>query len=107
MRLLRPGAPADSGEANERVQAASPTIERIPDGQNGHEKDWVRACKGGKPACSNFEYSGPLSEMVLLGNLAVRFPDQRLLWDGPNMKVTNDDDADAYIRRKYRAGWTL
>jgi len=85
----------------------APTIERIPDGQNGHEKDWVRACKGGKPASSNFEYSGPLSEMVLLGNLAVRFPEQRLLWDGPNMKVTNDDDADAYVRRKYRAGWTL
>jgi predicted dehydrogenase len=82
-------------------------IERIPDGQEGHEKDWVRACKGGKPACSNFEYSGPLSEMVLLGNLAVRNPDARLLWDGPNLKVTNDREADAYVRRNFRQGWTL
>lgn len=88
----------------------APTIDRIPGGQDGHELDWVRACKegkGGKPASSNFDYSGPLSEMVLLGNLAVRYPDQRLLWDGPNMKVTNDEDADAYVRRKYRAGWSL
>jgi predicted dehydrogenase len=88
-------------------QPPSPSIERIPDGQQGHEKDWVRACKGGQPACSNFDYSGPLSEMVLLGNLAVRFPNQRLLWDGPGMKITNDDDADAYVRRRYREGWTL
>jgi hypothetical protein len=83
------------------------TLERIPGGQDGHEKDWVRACKGGKPACSNFEYSGPLSEMVLLGNLAVRNPDVRLLWDGPNLKVTNDNEADAYVRRTFRQGWTL
>ena len=50
------------------------TIPRIPKGLDGHEKDWVRACKGGVPASSNFDYSGPLSEMVLMGNLAVRFP---------------------------------
>lgn len=85
----------------------TPTIPRIPDGQNGHEKNWARACKGGPPASSSFEYSGPMSEVVLLGNLAVRFPDQRLLWDGANMKITNDDDANAYVRRKYRDGWSL
>jgi predicted dehydrogenase len=51
-------------------------IERIPNGDAGHEQDWVRACKGGKPASSNFDYSGPLSETVLMGNLAVRFPNQ-------------------------------
>ena len=50
------------------------TLERIPEGSDGHEQDWIRACKGGKPASSNFEYSGPLSETVLMGNLAVRFP---------------------------------
>ena len=85
----------------------APTIERIVGGQDGHEKDWVRACKGGKPACSNFDYSGPLSEMVLMGNLAVRFPERRLLWDGEKMEVTNDPIANAYVRRTYRAGWTL
>jgi predicted dehydrogenase len=83
------------------------TIDRIPDGMEGHEKDWVRACKSGKPASSNFDYSGPLSEMVLMGNLAVRFPNKRLLWDGPNMQVTNDAGANGYVRREYRQGWTL
>jgi predicted dehydrogenase len=83
------------------------TIERIPGGLGGHERDWVRACKGGPPASSNFEYSGPLSEMVLMGNLAVRYPGRRLLWDGEKMAVTNDAEANAYVRRQYRAGWTL
>jgi predicted dehydrogenase len=83
------------------------TIERIPGGMDGHEKDWVRACKGGKPASSNFDYSGPLSEMVLMGNLAVRYPNQQLLWDGENMQVKNHKEANTYVRRKYREGWAL
>jgi predicted dehydrogenase len=83
------------------------TLDRVPDGENGHEQDWIRACKGGKPASSNFDYSGPLSEMVLMGNLAVRFPNRMLLWDGEAMKVTNDAEADAYVRRQYREGWAL
>jgi hypothetical protein len=83
------------------------TIERIPGGMDGHEKDWIRACKGGPAASSNFDYSGPLSEMVLMGNLAVRFPGRRLLWDGQKMEVTNDPDAQSYVRRVYRDGWKL
>ena len=83
------------------------SIDRIPEGISGHEQDWVRACKGGKPASSNFDYSGPLSEMVLMGNLAVRYPGRRLLWDGPNMKVTNDEEANAYVNPPYREGWSL
>jgi len=83
------------------------TLERIPEGTGGHEQDWIRACKGGKPASSNFEYSGPLSETVLMGNLAVRFPDRQLLWNGEAMEVTNDKDANAYVRREYREGWHL
>ena len=62
---------------------------------------------GGPAASSNFDYSGPLSEMVLMGNLAVRFPDRKLLWDGEKMMVTNDTDANAYVKRQYRAGWVL
>ena len=84
-----------------------PTLERVESGSEGHEQDWVRACKDGKPASSNFDHSGPLSEMVLMGNLAVRFPNKRLLWDGENMRVTNDEQANAYVRREYREGWTL
>jgi predicted dehydrogenase len=83
------------------------TIERIPEGKDGHEKDWIRACKTGKPASSNFDYSGPLSEAVLMGNLAVRFPDRELLWNGQAMEVTNDADANAYVKREYREGWHL
>ncbi len=89
------------------VPPPSETIDRIPKAVDGHEKDWIRACKGGKPASSNFDYAGPLSETVLMGNLAVRFPDRRLLWDGEKMEVTNDKDANAFVRRQYRDGWTL
>ena len=85
----------------------SPFIARIPNGMDGHEQDWIRACKGGKAASSNFDYSGPLSEMVLMGNLAVRFPNRRLLWDGLKMEVTNDAEANAYVKRQYREGWSL
>jgi len=83
------------------------TIPRVPGGEGGHEKDWIRACKDGKPASSNFDYSGPMSEMVLMGNLAVRFPQQRLLWDGEKMQVTNNQEADAFVRTPYREGWSL
>lgn len=83
------------------------TLERIPGGEAGHEKNWLQAIKENKPAISNFDYAGPFAEMVLLGNLAVRFPERRLLWDGPNMKVTNDAEAQAFVKRPYREGWTL
>ena len=83
------------------------TLERIPQGEGGHEQDWIRSCKDGKHASSHFDYSGPLSEMVLMGNLAVRFPNRQLLWDGEKMAVTNDPEANAYVRRQYREGWSL
>jgi hypothetical protein len=83
------------------------TLERIPEGKDGHEQDWIRAIKTGKPASSSFDYSGPLSETVLMGNLAIRFPDRQLLWDGEKMEVTNDADANAYVKRQYREGWQV
>ncbi len=85
----------------------SRVLARIPEGQDGHERDWVRACKSNEPASSNFDYSGPLSETVLMGNLAVRYPNRLLLWDGAKMEVTNDKEANAYVRREYRKGWAL
>lgn len=81
------------------------TIPRIAEGK--HEQDWINACKGGPAACSNFEYSGPLTEVVLLGSVAVRMPGKTLEWDGPNMKITNIPEANELIGRKYRDGWTL
>jgi predicted dehydrogenase len=85
----------------------APSIPRVEGGEGGHEKDWLRAIKEGGNASSNFDYSGPLSEMVLMGNLAVRFPDRRLLWDGEKMQVTNDTAANEFVRRTYRQGWSL
>ncbi len=83
------------------------TLERVPNGESGHEKDWLRSCKDGKPASSNFENSSLLSETALMGNLAVRFPNRKLMWDGEKMEVTNDANANAYVRRQYRQGWSL
>jgi predicted dehydrogenase len=82
------------------------TIPRIKDGENGHEQNWIDACKGGPAACSNFEYAGPLTEAVLLGNVAIR-TGKRIEWDGPNMKITNIPEANEFLGRKYREGWTL
>ncbi|MHC4153914.1 MAG: Gfo/Idh/MocA family protein [Planctomycetota bacterium] len=82
-------------------------LPRIEGDVGGHEKNWVRACKGGEPACSNFDHAGFLTEAVLMGNLAIRNPGERLNWDGPNMTVTNVAKANEYVRRQYREGWTL
>jgi predicted dehydrogenase len=82
-------------------------LETIPGGLEGHEKDWLRSCKGGKRSSANFDYAGPLTEMVLMGNLAVRHPNRKLLWDGDRMEVTNDRAANSYVRRQYRQGWSL
>jgi predicted dehydrogenase len=79
----------------------------------GHYKEWVEACKGGQPGGSNFDWAGPLTEVVLLGNIALRpelrdqLTTQTLLWDGPNLRFTNSDTANKFIRREYRKGWTL
>ncbi|MFB0525492.1 MAG: Gfo/Idh/MocA family protein [Phycisphaerae bacterium] len=73
----------------------------------GHHQDWILACKGGKPASSNFNYGGPLTEMVLLGVLAVRNQNRKLIWDVKNMRITNDQEANKYVNPPYRKGWTL
>lgn len=78
----------------------------LPRVKGSHEQNWVDACKGGNAACSHFDYSGPLTEVVLLGNLAIRSEGQ-LLWDGPNMRVTNNEDANQFVQRQYRQGWKL
>ncbi len=80
------------------------TIRRVKDAwKGGHEMDWVRACKESPDnrllPSSNFDYAGPLTEMVVMGNLAIRLQDlkRKLLWDGENMRVTNIN-ADDQIR---------
>jgi hypothetical protein len=78
----------------------------MPRVEGSHEQDWVRACKAGRRAGADFEYSALLTEICLLGNVAKRV-DARIEWDGPNMKVTNLPEAQTYIRPPYREGWTL
>ena len=79
----------------------------------GHYEEWLAACKGDAPAGSNFDWAGPLTEAVLLGNVALRsqlredLTLMKLLWDGPSLKFSNSEAANKFLRREYRAGWTL
>jgi len=72
----------------------------------GHHQEWINACKGGEPAMSNFNYAGPLTEFVLLGNVAIR-TQKKLEWDAENLKAKNCPEADQYLKREYRKGWSL
>jgi predicted dehydrogenase len=83
-------------------QPPKPTLPRSP----GHHAEWIRACKGGPAAMSNFDYAGPFTEVVLLGNVAIRVG-QRINWDSENLRARELPAADPYIRRQYRKGWTL
>jgi hypothetical protein len=104
------------------------TIKRVPGGAEGHYAQWVEACLAGygnMEVSSPFEIAGPLTETILMGNLAIRSydireprkdkPDQfdypgrniKLVWDGKNMKVTNFDAANQFVKRDYREGWKL
>ncbi len=79
----------------------------LPRIEGNHEQNWAASCKGGEPACSNFDYSGPLTETVVMGNLAIKYPNRKLEWDGGNMMVTNFPEANEYVNMHYREGWVL
>ncbi len=91
------------------------TIERVPGQANGHYGQWVEACLAGhgkKQVSSPFEVAGPLTEALLMANLAVRGNELRgghikMLWDNQNMKITNFDDVNRYVKREYRQGWSI
>ncbi len=72
----------------------------------GHHAEWIKACKDGSPTTCNFDYSGALTEAVLLGNVAYR-TGEKLEWDAKNLKATNCAAADKYISKEYRAGWEV
>jgi hypothetical protein len=79
------------------------TLPRSP----GHYKEFVDACRGGSPAGANFpDHAGVLTEMCMLGNVALR-AQKPIAWDGPNMKITNDEKANRFLQREYREGWRL
>ena len=78
-------------------------LERSP----GHVKEWVMAARGEKPADfarSNFAYAAPMTETILLGNIALRVG-RRLKWDGDRMEFTNVPEANEYVTKVYREGW--
>lgn len=76
-----------------------------PKGEN-HHRNWIEACKGEGQANSRFEYAGPLTEAVLMGNLAVQ-AGEPIEYDPETMKVTNLPEANRFIEREYRKGWSL
>ncbi|MFF5381401.1 Gfo/Idh/MocA family protein [Pedobacter suwonensis] len=107
---------------NKDIKVA-PKYARVPDGANGHYKQWVEAAIAGygkQEVSSPFEIAGPLTEALLMANLAIRSFDvqktvngktsypgryMKMLWDNDNMKVTNFDEANQFVKREYRKGW--
>lgn len=103
------------------------TIERVPNGANGHYAQWVEGCiagYGNKELSAPFDISGPLTETLLMANLAIRGTDIRkprqngrgydyvgtdvkLIWDAQQMRVTNFDEVNQFVKRDYRKGWDL
>jgi hypothetical protein len=79
------------------------TLPRSP----GHYNEWINAIKGGPAPGANFQFAALVTETVLLGNIALRFPEAKLKWDATAMKFTNLTEANQYLHRPYRDGWTL
>lgn len=89
----------------EKFKGFTPPPKTIPD-SIGHHKEWLHACKTGAPTTCNFSYSGPLTEANHLGNVAYR-AGKKIEWDAKNMRIPNAPDAERFLRREYRKGWTL
>jgi hypothetical protein len=81
-------------------QFPQPVLTRSP----GHYRDWIRACKGGDPACSNFNVAVPFVEWMLLGVIALRV-EGKLEWDAPRMRFSNNEGANRYLKPTFRKGW--
>ena len=73
----------------------------------GHYKEWIECCKSGKPAGSHFDYGGPLTEIALLGVIAIRCKGEKLHWDGAKMKFANSTRANHMLKPSFRKGWRL
>ena len=79
------------------------TIPRVKD----HQQDWLQAIRNGTKAGSDFSYGGPLTEIALLGVIAIKMPGVKLEWDAQKMRFTNSLEANQFINPPYRKGWTL
>jgi hypothetical protein len=96
------GKPRLISAQSDEHKPPAPTLPR----SKGHHRDWLDACKGGKPASSNFEYGARLTEITLLGVLSLR-AGSRIDWDAANIKARGLPAADAFIKEDYRKGWEL
>ena len=113
---------------NDGTTEFGPQVEENEEPEYGHQRKWVDACKAGfnskehKGLTSSFDYAGPMTETVLMGNLAIRsyllrrensqgrmefFARKKLLWDGENMRITNLEEANQFVGRTYRKGWEV
>jgi len=72
----------------------------------GHMMDWIRACKGGDPSCSDFSITGPFAEWLAVTVIALRVPG-KLEWDSKNLRFTNSPEATQYVKPNFRKGWEL
>jgi predicted dehydrogenase len=90
------------GSRNDNYQHPPPTLPR----SKGHHRDWLDACKGGKPSSANFQYGAALTEVGLLGLVAMRVG-KKLQWDAKAMKATNAPEADKFLKETYRPGWEV
>jgi predicted dehydrogenase len=100
-------SPSDYGSDRVLMGGAQEVEVSYPESP-GHFEEWVRAIKGGEPAMSNFPgYAGPLTETILLGNLAVWTDGQKIEWDAKKLKATNNSDVDAIIHPHYRHGYSI
>jgi len=79
-------------------------LTRSPSGQNAHYRDWIRACKGGEPSCSNFSIAGPFTEWIVMAVISLRV-EGKLEWDPAKMRFTNNNEANKYVKPLYRKGW--
>ena len=113
---------------NDGTTEFGPETEENEEPEYGHQRKWVDACKAGFNSTehlaltSSFDYAGPMTETVLMGNLAIRsymlrrenskgdlefYARKKLLWDGENMKITNLEEANQFVGRTYREGWEV
>ena len=80
---------------------------KLPRVRGGHHADWLQAIRQGKKAGSDFSYGGPLTEIALIGVIAIKLHGTNLEWDGEKCQFTNSADANALLKETYRTGWTL
>jgi predicted dehydrogenase len=113
---------------NDGTTEFGPEVEKDEEPEYGHQRKWVDACKAGfnspehKALTSSFDYAGPMTETVLMGNLAIRsfllrrengkgrqefYGRKKLIWDGDGMRITNFEEANQFVGRTYREGWQV